>query len=37
MRASFDKRRAVLLQDYKFFAFSRVVVKPRIKRKRSGK
>lgn len=37
MRASFDKKRAVLLQDYEFFCSPRVVIKPRTKQKRCDK
>jgi len=37
MRASFEKRRAILAEDYEFFTQPRTVVKPRTKRKRRGK
>ena len=37
MRRMFDKKRAILAEDYEFFAQFGPVVKPRIKRKRRGK
>jgi hypothetical protein len=37
MRASFDKKRAILVEDYEFFCSPRTVVKPRSERKRRGK
>jgi hypothetical protein len=37
MRASFDKKCAILLLDYEFFCSPRAVVKPRTTRKRRAK
>ena len=37
MRDSFEKKRAILLQDYEFFCSPRAAVKPRTTRKRRGK
>jgi hypothetical protein len=37
MRASFEKRRAILAEDYEHFATPRAIIKPRTKLKRRGK
>jgi hypothetical protein len=37
MRRMFDKKRAVLREDYDFFAGARVTIPPKAKKKRRGK